>query len=376
MAKKRGQNEGSIYKRADGRWEGALTLPNSGGKRKRFYGETQREAREKMTAALRALDQGEAPITDRQTVAQFLARWLEDSVKPSKAPKTYASYADLVRLHIVPTLGKHQLSKLQPQHVEALMAAKTAAGLSPRTVQYIRAVLRIALNRALKWGLVARNVAALTDPPRGKRPEVQPLSPAQARVFLDAARGDRLEALYSVALALGLRQGEALGLHWADVDLDAGTIAVRCQLQRIDGKPQIVPLKTGKSRRTIDMPASTVAGLRAHRTRQLSERLLAGERWQDRGLVFTTVIGTPLDPGNVRKRFQLLLNGAGLPHQRFHDLRHTCASLLLAQNVHPRIVMEILGHSQIAMTMDTYSHVMPTMRREAAGLLDTLLTGS
>ncbi len=374
-SKKRGQGEGTIRQRADGRWEAMYTYYDAAGhmKRRSLYGKTQREVREKLTAALRSLDQGDAPITNRQTVAQFLTRWLEDSVQPACAPKTAASYADIVQRHIVPTLGHHQLTKLGPQHVQALLREKSAAGLSPRTVQYIRAVLRIALNKALKWGLVTKNAAALADPPRGERPEVQPLTPEQARRFLEAARDDRLNALYSVALALGLRQGEALGLRWEDVNLDAGALRVRQQLQRINGKTQLVDLKTAKSRRTIDIPASIVVSLRAHRTRQLEERLLAGERWQDWGLVFTSTIGTPLDPGNVLKRFQTLLKGAGLPHQRFHDLRHTCASLLLAQNVHPRMVMEILGHSQIAMTMDTYSHIMPAMRREAANMMDAML---
>ncbi len=233
MSKKRGQNEGSIYKRADGRWEGALTLPGTGGKRLRFYGETQREVREKLTAALRTLDQGETLSTDRQTVEQYLTRWLEDVARPKLCPSTHASYRQKIRLYIMPAVGKQQLAKLHPQHVQALMNDLGARGLSPRTVQYTRAILRKALSQAVKWGLVAKNAAALTDPPRVDRPEMHALTPDQARAFLDAVRSDRLVALYSVALSLGLRQGEALGLRWEDVDLDAGTISVRKQVQRI-----------------------------------------------------------------------------------------------------------------------------------------------
>lgn len=245
--------------------------------------------------------------------------------------------------------------------------------LSPRTVQYIYAVLRRALGQALKWNLVARNVATLVDPPRVRRPEVQPLSPEEARQLLTKVEGDRLAALYSVALALGLRQGEALGLRWRDVDLEAGTLAIRNALQRVDGKLQFVDPKTSKSRRTVALPEVAVAALRTHRVRQYQERLVAGTRWHDTGLVFTTSIGSGLDGRNVTRQFQKLLKDLGLPRQRFHDLRHTCASLLLAQGVHPRVVMDILGHSQIKLTMDTYSHVIPQLQRDAAGRINEIL---
>lgn len=379
MAGKRGQNEGSISKRQDGRWEAALTLPGTGGKRKRFYGETQRVVREQLTAALRALDQGEPPATECQTVAQFLARWLEDVVKPSVRPKTYHSYAQLVRLHLAPGLGQHQLRKLQPQHVQAFMNEKLAAGLSPRTVQYLRAVLRRALGQALKWGLVARNVATLVDPPRMERPQLRALTPDESRRFLDAVRGDRLEALYAVALALGLRQGEALGLRWQDVDLDAGELRVRVALQRVQGQPlRLVEPKTRQSRRTLPLPPPVIAQLRAHRTRQREDRLLAGERWEGEGwgLVFANTRGGPLEPRNLTTRYKALLALAGLPNIRFHDLRHSCASLLLAQGVHPRVVMEILGHSTITLTMNTYSHVLPQAQRDALDRLGDLFGAS
>jgi integrase len=211
------------------------------------------------------------------------------------------------------------------------------------------------------------------DPPRVRRPEIHPLTPEQARTFLDAARGDRLEALYSVALAIGLRQGEALGLRWEHIDLDGGELRVRVALQRIAGKLQLVEPKTRQSRRTIPLPQVAVNALRAHRVSQLEERLLAGDRWVDTGLVFCTPKGTPLDARNVTRRFQKLLKQTDLPHQRFHDLRHTCATLLLVQGVPPRVVMEILGHSQISLTMDTYTHVVPALKREAANRMDALL---
>ena len=374
---KAAQGAGNIRKRADGRWEARYshTGPDGKSQRRSIFGKTQREVREGLTAALRAIDQGEAPITERQTVGQFLDRWLTDVAKPTVRPKTYHSYAALIRLHLAPALGHHQLAKLGPEHVQKMMNQKLAAGLSPRTVQYLRAVLRRALGQAVKWGVATRNVATLTDPPRVERPEMQVLTPDQARAFLDTVRGDRLEALYAVALALGLRQGEALGLRWQDVDLDADVLHVRVALQRIRGeKARLVEPKTRQSRRTLPLPPPIVAQLRTHRARQLEDRLLAGRRWQGEewGLVFATTLGGPLDARHVVYYFKRQLGRAGLPDIRFHDLRHSCASLLLAQNVHPRVVMEILGHSTITLTMNTYSHVMPQAQRQAVELLQGL----
>lgn len=377
MAGKRGDGEGTIRQRKDGLWEAAYSYRDASGnlKRRSLYAKTQREVAEKLRAALRALDQGETVNTDRQTVAQFLDRWLEDVAKPAVRPKTYHSYAQLVRLHLAPGLGKHQLSKLAPQHVQAFMNAKLTAGLSPRTVQYLRAVLRRALGQALKWGLVTRNVATLVDAPRSVQHEMRALNPGQAARLLAAAQGDRHEALYAVAVALGLRQGEVLGLRWGDVDFGTGHLHVRVALQRVKGQPpRLVEPKTRQSRRTIAMPRVIVAQLRAHRTRQLEEQLLAGERWQGErwGLVFPSTIGTPLEARNLVTRYKALLDRAGLPDIRFHDLRHSCASLLIAQGIPARVVMETLGHSQISLTMDTYAHVFSDVQRQAAEAMDRL----
>lgn len=266
------------------------------------------------------------------------------------------------------------MAKLSPSDIQPFLNDKLAEGLSPRTVRYLHAVLRRALGQALKRGLVPRNVATLVNLPKAQRPEVEPFTPDQARSFLAAIHGDRLEALYSVALSVGLRQGEALGLRWEDVDLDTGTITVRKALQRLNGVFELVEPKTARSRRTIALPQTAVTALRVHRTRQLQERLLAGSKWCENGLVFTNTFGTPIDASNLIRHFHRALVAAGLPRKRFHDLRHTCASLLLAQGVHPRVVMDILGHSQISLTMDTYSHVIPALQREAASQMDVLLS--
>jgi integrase len=315
------------------------------------------------------------PVSDdRLTVEDFLTRWLEDVVRPTRQPGTYGNYRKDVRQHIVPAIGRRPLSKLTAVDVQRLLQLKVDAGLSPRTVQGIRATLRAALSRAVKWNIVPRNVAALVDPPRGERTERQPLTPEQARCLLDAAKGNRHEALYTVAVALGLRQGEALALRWSDVDLDGRALRVRRSLCRVTGEGLVFKEpKTKASRRTIDLPDATVAALRAHKVRQLEERLIAGGAWEDHDLVFPSRKGTPYDAGELREQFGKLLKRAGLPHQRFHDLRHCCASLLLAQGVPARVVMEILGHTQISTTMDLYSHVMPAARREAADLMDRAL---
>ena len=374
---RRGHSEGTIYQReSDGRWVASVHLGYKNGKRVRkyFYGRTRRAVAEQLKVALRDQQQGLPVKVERQTVAQFLDQWLEAVVRPRVRPSTYKSYAMHIRLHLKPALGHLPLGQLAPQHVQTMMNEKLAAGLSPRSVQYLRGVLRSALNQAVKWDLVARNVATLVEPPRSRRPPVRPLTPEQARSLLEAVRGDRLEALVTVALALGLRQGEALALRWEDVDLDAGVLHVRHTIHKIDGTWQFMEPKTDRSRRTITMPVTTIAALRVHRVRQEQERLVAGERWQDWGLVFPSTVGTPLNGSNVTHRFQKHLERAGLPRQRFHDLRHCCASLLLAQHVPMRVVMEILGHSQISLTMDTYSHVMPGLQQEAAERMDAILT--
>ena len=239
----------------------------------------------------------------------------------------------------------------------------------------MRTILRIALNRALKLGLVARNVAALTVAPKLVRKRIHSLSPEEARRLLDSARGDHLEAVFTVALSLGLRMGEILGLRWQDVDLDGATLAVNQAIYRIAGKGLVTAEpKTDRSRRALFLPDGVIRALKAHRLRQLQKRLAAGPRWQDSGLIFTSGVGTPLEPRNLFRSFKALLRKAGLPDVRFHDLRHSAASLLLAQGVPMRAVMELLGHSNIGTTADIYSHVMPAMMRDVADKMDAILS--
>jgi integrase len=267
-----------------------------------------------------------------------------------------------------------RLDKLTPQHVAAMLERARKAGLSPQTIVNIRTVLRSALNQALKWGLVARNVAALVDPPRIPQPKFHALETEDARQLLTTARGLRFEAIYVLALTLGMRRGEILGLSWPDVDLDNSVVRINQSLQRFDGHLQITEVKTKRSRRVIAMPESVLRVLKARRARQAQERLKAGLQWQDTGLVFTNPSGAPLEPITLHRDFKRLLTAGGLPTAvRFHDLRHSTASLLLAQGVHLRVIMELLGHSSISLTANTYAHVMPAAMREVADKMQTLL---
>ena len=369
--RRRGNGEGSIYQRANGTWAGIVSLPDA--RRRTVYGRTREDVRRKLAGLVRAQDEGTLTDARGETVSEFLDQWLAETVKRSVRRWTYVGYEVHVRLHIKPLLGRVLLDKLTPLHVQSLLNRKLESGLSPKSVRAIRGTLRTALNHAMKWGMVARNAAALVDGPRVERFEIEPFTPDEARLFLASIKGDRLEALYSVALTMGLRQGEALGLRWQDVDLDVGCIRVNRQLQRVDGELQLVELKTKSSRRTLVMPASIVAGLHEHRSRQSEERESAKATWQDFDLVFTAPNGRPLEGTTVSRQFHLHLHRAGLAQRRFHDLRHSCATLLLVQGVSPRVVMEVLGHSEIAITMDTYSHVIPELRRDAAERMNELL---
>ena len=397
---RRGQNEGSIYERNDGRWCATVNLGWVNGKRlrKSYYGETRKEVQDQLTTALSDIQKGLPIASAKQTLSKHLAWWLSEVVRRKNRPSTYRSYEQLVRLHVEPALGKVALSKLTTQQVRTFLNERQDSGLSSRTVQYLHAVLRKSLNVAVKDQALIRNVAALVDPPRVMAKEVQPLVPDEARRFLKAVEGDRLEALFTVAVSLGLRQGEALALRWQDVNLETGKLRVRYALQwykpgkaetpagelRKPTEIHLVEPKTKKGRRTIDLPQVTRSALAAHQMRSTEERRLAGSRWTvpmvhcegrlepTDDFVFTTGIGTPLEGRNVTKRFQTLLKDSKIPRHRFHDLRHTAATLLAVQGVHSKAIQAVLGWDQVAM-VDRYAHFVDEMRKDAATKMDAIL---
>jgi integrase len=371
----RGRGEGSIVRRSDGRWQGAYSHK---GKRHFLYGKTRTEVRDKLADIFRDIRTGVYVLPDKGTVGDFMGRWLREVKAPVLRPATLQSYGILIRVHIAPSdLGRKPLQDVTPHDVQAFLAGRRDAGLSPRTVQYLYSIIRQSFGQAHRWALVQRNVALLVDPPRIMRRDVTTLTATQARALLRAVEGERLYPLLVLALGTGMRRGELLGLRWADVDLERGTVTVRASLSRVGGELVRDTTKNDKVRR-VSPPASVIAALREHRKAMSAERLQPPS-----GLVFTTGDargrghgGKAIEPRNLLRWYKAALRSAGLPDIRFHDLRHSVATILLEAGVHPRVVMEILGHSAISITMDTYSHVMPHVQRDALGTMDDVLFGS
>lgn len=375
---KRSNGEGSIYRRNDGRWVGELTI--EGRQRKFVYGKTQKIVRDKLQAAVQEKQQGIVLTGNAtQTVAQFLTDWLENSQKQSVRARTYERYEEVVRLHIVPVLGRHRLQKLSAQHVQAFYSKKLNEGLSATTIGVFHNVLHKALDTALKWGLVPRNVCSLVSPPHAADFEFTPLSAEQVYRLLLVARGHHQEALFALALATGMRRGELLGLKWQDISFPTSTLQIRRILTRVPtkmpGKGYVeAEPKTQKSRRNVVIASFALELLKHHYQRQLEMKKLAGEKWQEHDYVFCTSVGTHLNPTrDVLDPLKVLLKQAGLPAIRFHDLRHSAATLLLGEGVHPKVVQELLGHTNISMTMDVYSHVLPGMQHDAISRLNSTL---
>jgi len=372
----RGRNEGSIFKRTNGRW--VAMMSQAGGKRTSFYGKTRQEVQRKLAAAQRDVEAGIPVVADRQTLGQYLTSWLQ-VIEPTVEFTTWKRHQEYVTLHIVPKLGHVRVRELNAQQVQQLYADCLAAGLSGSTVHHLHGTLHKALKDAERLSLVARNVCKLENPPRMDESEIQPLSREEARILLDIASGERLEVLYIVALATGMRQSELLGLRWSDIDRrpqgSGGLIRVRTQLKRLHGQWVLKEPKTRRSRRQIALPQSVVDALRQLHARQAEERLRLGAAWHDMDLVFCNQAGGPLFARNVYRSFKELLRKGALPDIRFHDLRHTCATLLLSARVNPKVVSEMLGHATVAITLDIYSHVLPDMQHDAAAAMGTLLYG-
>jgi integrase len=365
-----------ITKRKDGRWMGRYTVHTpTGTTRKPVYGRTYKEAERKLAVARGDAARGIVYDDGNQTVGQYVTRWLSDSAKHAVKATSYRAYESQIRNHIVPALGKIKLSRLTPAHLQALYAARLREGMKPASVRQIHAILHKALEQALRFNLIPTNPASKVDPPKIRQEEITPLSAEQASKLLDVTRNerDRFEALYALALTTGLRIGELLGLKWSDMDLDARRLRVSRQLQRGE-EGLIFTEPKAASRRTVDLPASTVVTLKRHRKRQVEETLKAGGAYQDNDLLFAGDLGEPIGPEKVTQRaFKPLLKRAGLPEIRFHDLRHTFATLLLARGVHPTYVQRALGHASVKMTLDRYSHWMPSMGRATADAIDAVL---
>lgn len=385
MSGRRAAGSGALLRwRRDGQvigWIGVADLGVVDGKRRRakVYGKTQGEVQKRLTDILAKKGSGTLPKPGRLTVADWLTTWLKGV---DVRPRTRESYELIVRKHIVPGIGSKPLAKLTASDVEQLLTERRRAGLSPRSVHHVRAVLRNGLRKAVRDRLVPYNVAAEADPPKVPQMEMQTLTPGQVKVFLGAVKGRRLEALYVTTLAIGLRQGEVLGLRWSDIDLEAGTLRVSRALQWVRpigerrSEPALVEPKSRTSRRGLSLPAVALEALRQHRAQWIDEQLHGQQPLNEWDLVFVGPQGEPLNPKTIWKEFhQEILVGAKLPLIRFHDLRHSCASLLLLHGVPARMVQEILGHSSISLTLGTYSHVLPGLREQATAAMDAALSG-
>lgn len=367
-----------ITKRKDGRYMGRYTVHTPDGpKRKLIYGRKYKDVERKLAEARGDAARGIVFDTKGITVGEWMERWLSDVVKPNKTHRTYATHRQQVRSHIIPASGRVKLEALRKAHVDRLYAdllrpKPQGAGLAPSSVRRVHAVLHAALEEAVRGDLIPRNPAAHVNKPKVRQQEIEPLDAQQARTFLDAAKGDRFEALYVLCLMAGLRQGEALALRWSDIDLDKGTLRVSRQLQRVrrDGdKSGTLEFSEPKnaSRRTVGLPRRAVSALRSHRKRQLEDQLRAGALWQDNGLVFTNLTGGPLDAQNIVNRsYKPLLKRAGLPAIRFHDLRHSCLSLLAQRGEPIRDLQALAGHATAAFTLQRYTHHYDASARRTA----------
>jgi len=361
---KRANGEGSVYRRkSDGRWVGSLSLPD--GTRKVFYGKKQSEVIAKIDEALHNLRRGMLATGPNVTVQEYIEQWLEEIHKPTVKLSTHKNYRELLVNYIIPGLGRIKLQALTPQQVQAFYSKKLSDGLSPKTINNIHGLLHKALSNAVKWNILPRNVCDAVTPPRIPRKEKTVLTIEQAYTLLRQIKNHRMEALFTLAMVTGMRCGELLALRWQDIDLANCSLQVKRTVNYMKGYGHVESEpKTVKSRRQIRLPLFVVEVLLRHRTRQEEQRRESANAWIDRDLVFTTVEGNYIALTTLRRAFNSVLKQAGLPHMRFHDLRHSAATILLSRGTHPKVVQEILGHSQIAMTLDVYSHVLPSMQED------------
>jgi integrase len=374
---------GTIKEARSGVWRLRFDGPDRNGERQQkqvtFRG-TKRAAERELARLETEVGSGSYVAPVRETVAEFLERWLEAYAKTNTTARTFQRYSDIVRGHLVPALGQLTLTKLQPLHIQEYYSEALATGrrdgnggLSAKTVLHHHRVLREALKHAVKWRLIAVNPADATEPPRPQPHEIRVLSEDEVARLIDAAKGTPLAFPILVALSTGLRRGEILALRWEDIDLQRATLAVRQSLEETrDGIRFKVP-KTKKSRRVVALPAALVEALVRHKGEQAQHRLMIGPDYRDHGLVIARPDGTPVRPNYITLAFTRLSRRCELHGVRFHDLRHTHATELLRQGIHPKVVSERLGHATVGMTLDVYSHVLPDMQEEAARRIDQAL---
>jgi integrase len=377
MTPRRSNHEGSIYQRkSDGLWMGVAHIGyDASGKPLRKYVSSKKrpEVVKQLKELHRKIDDGRLLKDDDVNVCELFGRWFDDVMRHQIAPSTFGNYQTIVRMHVLPALGRKKLVELTVSDVDKLLSLKTDGGLSPSTVRRIRAVLAQCLDQAIRWELIYRNVATLSRSPKMNRREGRTLTPEQARHLLEALQGHHNEALYALMLSTGLRRGEALGLQWRDFDRSSGVLRISRQLKREGSQLVTTDTKTSLSRRAVNLPAPMLKTLLEHEARQGAQKEHLGKAWIDSGYVFTSSIGTPIDPRNLYREFQKICRFAGLGDWHPHELRHSAASLMLAQGVKIQVVSQVLGHSSIRMTADVYGHLLDPDRQEAAQAMAAIL---
>jgi integrase len=380
MAKKiakRGNGEGYIKERGDKRWEARISLGIDFNTkkpiRKSFYGKTRKEVQQKMEEAKAQISTGTFITNNKLTLGEWMDNWLNIYPKHNVRIGTWESYETYIRVHIKPTLGNIPLKDLRPMHLQRLYNEKLISGrvktggkLSPKTVGYIHVVIHMALEQAVRENLVNNNVARLVKKPKQTKHEIYPLTVEQMKAFLDATKSHRFYVPFLLECHSGLRRGELLGIRWQDINFETKAISVNQSLIRTRQKGLVMSdPKTEKSKRTIPIADEVIEALKGHKAIQNQHKLLAGRGYNNADLVFCSNIGNPIDPRNFTEQFERAIKQANLPRVRFHDMRHSHATMLLLHNVQPKIVQDRLGHSTISMTMDTYSHILPGMQEEA-----------
>lgn len=362
---------GSIRRRSGDSWELTIDLgrDSEGRRRRRFIHVKGRKAHaeRRLREVLAGLDKGLPLDTSKVTVAEYLGRWHRDYVERNTRPGTAERYMVDIKNHLIPQLGLLPLTKVSPADVQAMEAAALAGGLSPRSVQHAHRVLSEAYRHAIEWGLTWHNPCASVRPPRQMNKEISVPDPATVLRLLEASKASPHHAAFHFLAYTGARRGEACGLMWSDLDLDAATASIRRAAVRVKGQGVVMmPPKTERGERLIALDADTVDMLRAHRGTQVIQQSELGELYESRRFVFANPFGAPLDPYVLTDTWRHLVSRAGASGVRLHDLRHFHASMLLRANTHPKVVMERLGHSTISVTLDTYSHSIPALQAEAA----------
>jgi integrase len=379
MAGRRGNHEGSIYQRsADGLWCGVALLGyDIRGRmiRKTVTAKSRAEVTRKLAQLRRQVDAGKVSTVKTPTLSELMKRWFETVLSREVARSTYDNYHTVVKYHVLPVLGRRKVTDITVADVDRLLALKLGAGLSPSTVHRVRALISQCLDQGVRWGDVPTNVARLSRPPKMVRPEGRTLTREQAQQLLETLKTHRHESLYLLMLSTGMRRGEALGLKWEDLNLENGIVRIKRNLKREGGRIVTADTKTLKSRRAVNVPAPVLEALQKNRDLQEVEKAELGDPWVDSGFIFTTSIGTPIDPRNLYREFSQICEKAGLGHWHPHELRHSAASLMLASGVKLQVVSEVLGHSSIRMTADVYGHILDPDRQHAASAMSEVLWG-